>query len=341
MDWLDHKYINQLSSRLELFKRKTNTLYNFRCPICGDSKTNRHKSRGYIFDKQGKGIFHCHNCNATLSIPQFIKQLDQELYNQYNLDRMIEKKSPEQVDFEKFVDKMKTPAFRKEGPLKILQKVSQLKPDDAVKQFVMNRQIPTPYHAKLFKVNKFKQYINTLIPGKFDPEIIGRDECRLIIPFINKDGNVHALQGRAIGKSDIKYITIVLDESVPKLYGLDTLDPNQRTYVFEGPIDSMFISNGIATAGGDLISSIGHMDKSKLVIVYDNEPRSIDTYRKIDKAIMHGFKVCIWPDSITYKDVNDMILGGLTPRFVRYIIDSNTYGDLAAKMALNSWSKVK
>ena len=79
--------------------------------------------------------------------------------------------------------------------------------------------------------------------------------------------------------------------------------------------------------------------KSKLVIVYDNEPRSKETIKKIDKAILQGYRVCIWPDNLDAKDVNDMVLSGLSSEFIKHIIDTNTYKDLSAKLALTRWSK--
>jgi hypothetical protein len=178
-----------------------------------------------------------------------------------------------------------------------------------------------------------------LLPNKFDIASIERDECRLLIPFLDANKNVHAFQGRALGSSAVKYITIVLDDSVPKVYGLDTVNLDRKTYVFEGPIDSMFVPNSIATAGGDLVSAIGNFEKKNLVIVYDNEPRSKDTIKKLDKAILQGYNVCIWPDNLEHKDINDMVLAGLSSEFIKHIIDTNTYRDLAAKMALTKWSK--
>ena len=341
MDWLQHKYIGMVSGRLEKFKRKGSNLYNFRCPICGDSQTHTHKARAYIFEKQGNMMFHCHNCNVTMSIPNFIKSIDQNIYNEMQMERLQDKKTPEQIDYEAFVEKMKKPIFMKSGPLKGLKKVSQLSPDHRVKKLVDSRKIPNPYHAKLFCCPNFKQFTNNLVPNKFDEESIARDETRLLIPFFDKEKRLHAYQGRALGNSKVKYITIILDDSVPKVYGLDSVDFDKTTYVFEGPIDSMFIPNSIATAGGDLVSAIGTLpNKQNIVVVYDNEPRSKDTIKKLDKAIMQGYSVCIWPDNLEHKDINDMVLAGLTSEFIQFIIKSNTYRDLAAKMALTKWSKV-
>jgi hypothetical protein len=256
------------------------------------------------------------------------------------MEKLMDKKSPEQINYENFVEKMKKPVFLKAGPLKGLKKVSQLSPNHPIKKFVDSRKIPNPYHAKLFCCPNFKAYTNELIPGKFDEDSITRDEARLLIPFINEDKMVHAYQGRAIGKSDVKYITIVLNDNIPKLYGLDALDKNKKIYVVEGPIDSMFIPNSVATAGGDLVSAISALPKDNVVVVYDNEPRSRDTIKKLDKAVINGYNVVVWPDNLDHKDINDMSLAGLSSDFIKHIIDTNTYRDLAAKMALTKWSKV-
>jgi hypothetical protein len=342
MDWIENKYLMQISGRLERFKRKSGNVFNFRCPICGDSETHKNKTRGYIYEKKGKSLFHCHNCNATMSVSNFIKTVDQILYSEMQLEKMKGEKSPEQTDLESFVDKMKKPVFLKMGPLKGLKKVSQLSPDHRVKKLVDARKIPTPYHAKLFSCPNFKNYTNNLVPYKFDAESLVRDETRLLIPFIDANKNVHAYQGRALGESKVKYITIVLDETVPKVYGLDTVNFDKPVYVVEGPIDSMFINNSIATAGGDLVSALGPLQSSKssMVIVYDNEPRSRDTIKKLDKAIMQGYNVVIWPENLEHKDINDMVLAGMSSEFITHILKTNTYRDLAAKLALTKWSKV-
>ena len=340
MDWIENKYVNLLSGRLKNFKRKSGTVYNFSCPLCGDSQTMTRKARGYIYEKKGKSLFHCHNCSATMAIPNFIKAIDQHLYNEMQLEKLKDIGNPVKDELETFVDKMRKPVFLKSGPLKGLRKVSQLSPDHRVKKLVDARKIPNPYHAKLFCCPKFKAFTNSLIPGKFDEQSLKLDETRLLIPFFDKEKNLHAYQCRALGFSAIKYITIVLDESVPKVYGLDACNLDKKTYVFEGPIDSMFVPNSLASAGGDLVSAIrGLPNKENLVIVYDNEPRSLETKKKLDKAILDGYNVCVWPDNLEHKDVNDMVLAGLSSEFIKHIIDKNTYRDLAAKMALTKWSK--
>jgi len=340
MDWLAHKYIGIVSTRLDKFKRKGPNLYNCRCPFCMDSEKSKSKARGYIYENQGKMIYFCHNCGMSLSVSSFIKDIDLNLYNEMQLERLMDQKPKEQIEYEQFVDKMKKPAFMKSGPLKGLKKVSQLSPDDPIKKFVVSRRIPNEYHAKLFSCPNFMNYVNRLIPNKFSKEALKHDELRLLIPFFDKDQNMYAFQGRSLRKSEVKYITIILDETKPKIYGLDTVDLNRKTYVFEGPIDSLFVPNAIAVAGGEMVPALKDLNKSNLVVVYDNEPRSKETVKKLDKAILNGYNVVIWPENLEHKDVNDMVLAGLSPAFIKHIIDQNTYRDLSAKLALTKWSKI-
>jgi len=341
MHWLETKYIGLVSNRLRNYKRKSSALYCFSCPFCGDSETDKKRARGYVYTKKGNTMFHCHNCELTYNFNNFLKNLDFQLYSEFSLEKLKDEKSPQQKELEDFVEKMKKPVFLQSGPLKGLKKVSQLSADHPCKAFVANRQIPNPYHAKMFFCPKFFTWTNEIIPGKFDDVSLLYDEPRLLIPFFDTEKNMHAFQGRALdSKSKTRYITIVNDETTPKVYGLDSVDFNKKTYVFEGPIDSMFVPNSIATAGGDLVSTVKDLPKKNLVVVYDNEPRSVETKKKLDKAIINGYNVCIWPTNLEHKDVNDMILAGLSSDFVRYIIDTHTYNDLRAKLTLNMWSKV-
>jgi transcription elongation factor Elf1 len=337
MHWLESKYIGLVSNRLRNYKRKSATLFNFSCPFCGDSDSDKKKARGYVYAKKGNTLFHCHNCGLTHNFPNFLKNLDYQLYSEFSLERLKDEKPKEQIELEEFTNKMKAPVFLKSGPLKGLKKISQLTADHPCKLFVAKRQIPNPFHAKMFFCPNFFAWSNEIIPGKFEAE---RDEPRLLIPFFNKEKQMHAFQGRSLDpKSKTRYITIVNDESVPKVYGLDEVDFEKKFYVFEGPIDSMFVPNSIATAGGDLVATVKDLPKKNMVVVYDNEPRSIETKKKLDKAIINGYNVCVWPTNLVHKDVNDMVLSGLSNDFVRYIIDTNTHRDLKAKLALNMWSK--
>ena len=336
--FIEYKYLNQISSTLRNFKKLSGETYNFSCPICGDSKKRKSKARGYVYQKNSTVFYHCHNCEISLTFQNFLKQIDTDLYKDYVLEKFKSNRTESEVQV--FANKMKAPKFLTFEPLKKLIKISSLKDRDIVRQFVLSRKIPTKYHFKLFSCPEFKKFTNEVIPNKFSKESLLHEETRLLIPFINSQNEVHAYQGRSINNSKLKYVTIVIDDSIPRVYGLDTVNFNKEVFVFEGPIDSMFIENSIATAGGDITATITKFDKENMIIVYDNEPRSVETKSKITKAINLGYSVCIWPENIKHKDVNDMVLSGMNPVVIEQIIKQHTYKDLKAKLELSKWSKV-
>ena len=84
---IDQKYTLLISPRFEKFQRKSDYLYACRCPLCGDSKKNKSKMRGYIYRKGNDLFYKCHNCGAGISLGNLIKQLDSGLYKEYVMER--------------------------------------------------------------------------------------------------------------------------------------------------------------------------------------------------------------------------------------------------------------
>ena len=341
MDWIDQKYIGLISNRVERFKRVNSTTFNFRCPLCGDSKTNKFKTRGYIVEKPVVGtLYYCHNCHESISLLNFLRRVDDQLAEDYKREKFIDKnvEKPEQIEEKKDISKVTVPQFMKgDSPLKKLKKISQLDPDHPVKKYVQKRQIPSNFHYKLFYAPKFKEWVNTIIPEKFNLET--GDEPRLVIPFLDRNGNLFGFQGRGFKKDGIRYITIMIDETKPKVYGLESVDERGRVTVVEGPIDSMFLPNCVAMAGSAINLEDVFPDKLKneIVVVMDNEPRNKDIVKRIDKYIDDGYNVCIWPEDVHQKDINDMVLEGLDPE---WIILQNTKSGLIAKAALSQWKRI-
>lgn len=337
MLWIEHKYISLLSGRLERFQRINSTVYRFRCPICGDSQKDRRKARGHLLEKGGKIRFYCHNCSASMQFKYFMKEIDPTLYLEYIKEQI--KESGNQKDVETFAEKMKPPVFVKTTALSKLKKVSQLDPDHPVKKYIDSRQIPSHLHYKLFYAPKFGAWVNSMIPDKI--KIGEKDEPRLIIPFLDEEKNLFGFQGRSFRKDGVRYITIMLDETKPKVFGLDTIDESKDIYLLEGPIDSMFLPNAMAAAGGDLSAQIEQTGllKEKIVVVFDNEPRHSDTIKRMQKAIDAGYRVVIWPSDIQYKDVNDMILSGMKSEYIKDVLDECNYSGPTAKLHFALWRK--
>lgn len=336
MDHVDMKYAGILSTRLDKFSVKSYSPYkaNCRCIICGDSQKSKTKARGWILDKGNKGFYYCHNCGVSLPLWKFIRTVDPALYDEYVIDTKLERELLDKKPV-KPLDKLtqKKPSFQKgTSPLHKIKKISQLKYDHPVRKYIQKRAIPTNQHHKLYYAPKFKSWVNSLIPNK----LTSREEPRLVLPFIDEKGNMFGFQGRAFDPKSIRYITIMLDEEKPKIFGLNTVDFNQRYYVVEGPIDSLFIRNSVAMAGADG-NSKGLRNLENAVYVFDNEPRNRDIVKRMERVIDRGHSVVVWPEQLTEKDINDMILAG---HDAQKIIDNNIYKGLEGELQIKTWRKV-
>jgi len=322
MDFVDVKYINLISSRLQKFKKVKNNLYNFRCPLCGDSQKNKNKARGYLYQVKNNTNFKCHNCGANVSFNNFLKQLDLTVHKQYTFEKFKEGNTGRNFTAEEPKFQFEAPKFK---PKLNLPKASE---NPNAKLYLENRKLNPD---KFYYSDKFKEWTNSLQPT-FDN--IENDEPRIIIPLFYQNTLV-GFQGRALGFSKIKYITIMLDDDAPKIYGLDEVKKDQTVYITEGPFDSTFIRNSIALCGADGdVSKWGICD---CVWIYDNEPRNAEIHSRISRVIDRGEKVVIWPSAIRQKDINDMVLSGLD---VQSVIESNTYSGLEAKLKFTTWKKI-
>ena len=322
MDFVDVKYINLISARFQKFKKIKNNLYNFRCPICGDSQKNKSKARGYLYQVKNNTNFKCHNCGVNISFNNFLKQIDSVIYKQYTFEKFKDGKTGKNFTADEPVFKFEAPKFK---PKLDLPKAS-LNPN--AKKYLENRKLNPD---KFYYTDQFKSWTNSL-KDVFDDTT--KDEPRIIIHLFYQNTLV-GFQGRALGLSKIKYITVMLNDDAPKIYGLDEIEKNKTVYITEGPFDSTFISNAIALCGAD--GDVSKWGIGDCVWIYDNEPRNAEIHSRISRVIDRGEKVVIWPSFLREKDINDMILSGLN---VQDMIESNTYSGLEAKLKFTTWKKI-
>ena len=83
------------------------------------------------------------------------------------------------------------------------------------------------------------------------------------------------------------------------------------------------------------------MSNDKITYIFDNEPRNKEIINRMYKVIENDYNIVIWPEDIQHKDVNDMIIGGLTKHQIKNIIQDNTYSKLSALTKLNHWKKIQ
>ena len=324
MDFVDVRFINLISSRLPKFKRVKPDLYNFRCPICGDSEKTKNKARGYLYRIKTNTNYKCHNCGISLSFNNFLKQVDPALHKEYTLEKFKEGHTGKNFVAKEPKFEFEKPKFKK--TLKIgLPKASS---NQDAKKYLEDRKLDPD---KFYYTDKFKEWTNSKV-HTFDD--LTYDEPRIIIPLIYEEKFV-GYQGRSLGPSKVKYITVMLDDDAPKIYGLDKVGRDAPVFVTEGPFDSTFIRNSIAMCGAD--ADVDRWGISNPVYIYDNEPRNREIVNRISKTIDRGYQVVIWPDHINVKDINDMVMSGLD---VQNLVESNIYSGLQAKLKFTNWKKI-
>ena len=331
MDLVDSKYIGLVSSRLPKFKRVKANLYNFRCPICGDSKKHKNKARGYFYPIKANTNFRCHNCGASMSFSNFLKEIDPVLQKQYAMEKFKEGFSGgRNFVVEEPTFNFEAPTFTAKVPLPLCSEVR------SAKRYLEDRKLdPTKfYYAEKFKefVNSYKQSCGSDDEPPF--ESTQRDEERIIIPLYYKKKLV-GVQGRSLVPNSVKYITTLFYDDAPKIYGLDNIRRDAPVFITEGPFDSTFIRNSIAMCGAD--ADVSRWDINCPIYVYDNEPRSPEICRRIQTAIAAKHSVVIWPNNLHEKDINDMVLAG---HDVQSVVESNIYSGLKATLQFNTWKRI-
>ena len=333
--FIDRAFLLRLSPKLQRFAQKKDDLYNFRCPLCGDSQKNKTKSRGYVYRKKNDYFYMCHNCGASTTFYNFLDKVDPSLTKEYALERYKNGETGnnnyKKPDFEEF--KAEKPVFKKALDLPTIDSLPEA---HFAKVYVKSRKIPEAFYTQLYYAEDFAAFIQGLGIEKE----LAKEDKRLVIPFYDAEKNLIAVQGRALGESKLRYITIKTHEDNHKFFGLDRINQDEMIYVVEGPIDSMFIENAVATADSNLESITSIYDKSKITLVFDNEPRNKEIIKKIDEAIEKHYNVVIWPEMIESKDINDMVLEGFSPDEIQDIISKNTFVNLRAKAEFVNWKKV-
>ena len=339
---IESKYVRLLSHRLRNFKQKNDYLWNFSCPFCGDSQKNLTKARGYVFQKGTNLFYRCHNCGVSTNVGNLIKHMDSSLHKEYVLERY---KSGESgfSNFKSPTFDIPSPRFDKVSKQKVFEHaewVDKLPSGHFCLEYVTKRNIPSSFYDKLLFTQHYKQFCDALVPNHGKQLV---DDARLVIPFYDEYNEIIAVSGRALETSDrtLRYITIRTNDSDKKLiYGLDRVNLNETVKIVEGPIDSLFLENCVASGDANLLLCADDISSDKIVLIFDNEPRNKEICKMMQDAIRLKYNIVIWPDTIRGKDVNEIILSGKSQSEIEEIISSNTFKDIEAQLKFNMWKKV-
>ena len=332
----DSKFLGLLSPKLDRFKQVRDHLWNFRCPLCGDSRRNKSKARGYVYRKKSDLFYKCHNCGSGLSIGNFIKEVDPTLYKHYIMERYkageTGKRKTKEPEF-----KFEPPKFKPKNTPIHLPSIGSLPKEHYARVYYEAREIPNHFMDKIFYAEDFKKWAQSVCQVDYSTLMSG--EPRLVIPFFDRDNKLIGAQGRALRESKIRYVTIKVHEDAPKVFGLERWNSDQHTYLVEGPIDSLFLPNCLAVAGADM-SDLGILNKDKTTLIFDNEPRNFQIVKNMVRFLKNGWKIVVWPNSITCKDINDMVLTSIKDARLVEIINTNTYSGQRGEWEVHSWKKV-
>jgi len=258
--------------------------------------------------------------------------VDPKMYSEYLLERY--KKSapatpkPDMFDFK--------PAFEETNIITDLKSITKLNDEHPAKKYCVNRKIPVEFFDKLYFCDKFGELVNKVKPKTYNTK---QDHPRLIIPFYDTTGKVFAFQGRAFGKEQPKYLTVKLDEKKQKVYGLERVNFQRPIFITEGPLDSLFIDNCLAAAGADLVLK-NKISNDQITYIFDNEPRNKEIVKRMYDVVEKDYNLVVWPEDVRHKDINDMIMAGLTKTELSDIIHTNTFSKLSALTKLNQYKKI-
>ena len=339
---IDTKYVRLISSRLRNFKQKNDNLFNFSCNFCGDSQKNKTKARGYVFEKAGGLFYRCHNCGISTNVANLIKHTDAALYQEYIMERYKSGESGNS-NYQKPTFDIPQPKFdkvKKQTVFEYAESVSKLPSGHFCLTYVQKRKIPEKFYDRLYFTTNYEKFIKTLIPN-CDKELT--KDARLVIPFYDEYNELIAVTGRALesGNKTLRYVTVRTNDSTNKLlYGMDTVDLNQPVKIVEGQIDSLFLNNCVASGDGNLAIAAKNISCERNILIFDNEKRNKEILKMMQDAIKLGHDIVIWPDSIEPKDINEMIMSGISHNEIEEIISNNTFSGLEAQTRFTFWKKI-
>jgi hypothetical protein len=324
--FVDKKYINFVSSHFQKFKWKSEKLANCRCVFCGDSEEDPNKMRGYFFTKNNTFFYKCHNCGTAFNVYTVLEKLSPSLCREYRMES--EWLSSNKLEI---LPKLEKPVS--DVPLNI-QYLSDLPPTHKARVYVEGRKIPQRAWKDIGYTEDFSELAVSL-----NPDYNGRfyKEDRLVVVIRDRSGII-GIQGRSFSKrAKMKYITLKKkDEEM--FYNLNGVDLSKTFYVTEGPFDSMFLPNALATLGVSGFKNLSSkIDDTNAVYIVDNQPKNKDVVKLMNWFVTSNKNLFVFPTHIKQKDIHDMVLDGVD---VLSLLKENTYSGLKALLKFNEWKKI-
>ncbi len=294
---------------------ETNYSFQFACPYCGDSHTDAKKTRGHIFVDSLQ--YHCYNCEHHTNVYQFFKDFGVKMQSTQDMINVL--------DYIKHATK-KT-KWKKTFEFEVFQELIELG-------------IPKNKFMGLFSLWDIKEgtfaydWLKGRLLHNFLDRIVWQPKTKSIwVLNMNSDDIVVGAQMRTTYKgASSKYYTYDIEKiyketglvddlenapdwtyinQISTLFNILRVDLTRPFNVFEGPFDSMFMQNSIATctAGKD-VELFNELPTTRFV--YDND---VTGSKKSIEKVRLGKQVFMWNKYIKdfgvegyIKDLNDLIL---------------------------------
>jgi hypothetical protein len=314
--------------------KKSNNSYEAGCPICREGNSWNKKRRLYYLPESG--VMCCHNCGWYSNTMKWVLEVSGLTYNEI----VNEIKANEFNVIDISTETVSVSSFEVESL-----------PKDSIN--LLSKQQVDYYHDNKI-VQQAVQYIKS---RKLDTAVNAPPAIylsltdsvhknRVCLPSYDTNNKVVYYQTRSFLENDDrpKYLSKI--NSPKNVYGIENVtDIHKYIYLFEGPIDSFFIENGVAIYGiqenstqslteyqRDILSKYYYMNT---VWVLDNQHIDTASREKTKLLLDRGENVFIWPRSLSkFKDFNEMCMKYNLDEIDHKFIESRTFSGSDAKMQL-------
>jgi len=339
--WEEEQYIEEVGKSIEGFRKVRDGVYNCRCPICGDSATNWTRRRGYfiLHGAEGGWSYYCHNCGASYSIRNFLKTVDESLYQRYCIQDIKSRKTLSFKPVKKKADpEIESAAEQKFTKHPLLQNCANLSEDHPAVQYLLGRGVDRGRLSSVLWTDDFPALVRQGIGSKYaNSKLVERGIVFVVRDFSFKPVGWQIRNIEAVDKK-MRFSTCTADGFSGELcYVPSKLDRDRTVFVVEGCIDSLFLHNSAAR----LQAALWKFQVPGLDCIYfnDQEPRNREVCGEIQKCISLGLKTVLLSSEYSGMDVNDIAKGGLGSEQIEALFRRNAWKGLSAKVKFSGWLK--